>query len=303
MTTKEFNKIEIEDLIEYLKIEDYSYSKSLYLAIRKKNTSDNINFDNNWRIETLDDKYDTVIIPLFDYTGSFLRNKKEIETEHLDKDKNVKSGWGSKNSKNNREWRNALGEKLICNFKDFILENSNNYKNVYVDIYSRVYKDDFKQYMLDNNWDDENDAFEYYLYDEYTINIDSDGIVEFDTLNSNIYDLIGNNMVKLYHFTSSKFENNIRTNGFISGIEKTNPFNNSYSGIYLTTRTTGKEIDGYKHHIVNKHKKDVILITIKMYLDEIEPDMDDIDIQSGKTQFVSDDISPNRIISIEKVIY
>ena len=40
-----------------------------------------------------------------------------------------------------------------------------------------------------------------------------------------------------------------------------------------------------------------------MYLDEIEPDMDDIDIQSGKTQFVSDDISPNRIISIEKVIY
>lgn len=197
-------------------------------------------------------------------------------------------------------------ESLILKFDEFINESKeNNFDKTLSDIATRIDKKLLSKYMKDNNWDEDDEEFaiEYFLKDEYSIEIDSDGIIEFDTLDDIIKKLIGDNYIKLYHFTSSKFKKSILENGLITGQAKTNPHGNSYSGVYLTTRTSGKEIDGYKYHIYNKYKKDIILVTVKLKLDDIKPDTDDIDIASGKTQFITDEVSPNNILSIEKVIY
>ena len=88
-------------------------------------------WNNGWRIFI--NRYNTFfengkmeLIPIEEYknSGDF---SEELYKIHLDnrKNKNVKSGWGSKNSKNNREWRNALGESIIP-FKLF--ENPDNIK-------------------------------------------------------------------------------------------------------------------------------------------------------------------------------
>ena len=182
--------------------------------------------------------------------------------------------------------------------------NETNYFNIINDIYNRLNKKKLQKWIINNDWQDQDieSSIQNFIYDEYLLQIDNDGIIEFDYLDNEIKKIIGNNFVKLYHFTSKKFENSIKNKGLLSGITKTNIYKNSYSGIYLTTRTSGKEIDGYKYHIRNSYNNDVILITVKMFLSEIKPDIDDIDIQSGKTQFISDNIKPNRIIKIENTI-
>jgi len=74
------------------------------------------------------------VIPISEYVGSLDRSKEELEKQHLlspiEKEKLRKQGklpvgrgFGSKNAKNKREWRQALGESLITKFKLF--ENPN----------------------------------------------------------------------------------------------------------------------------------------------------------------------------------
>ena len=141
---------------------------------------------------------------------------------------------------------------------------------------------------------------EWYLEDEYGIMI-TDDIISFDSLDEEVEKIIGNLPVKLYHFAPKKFKKDIIKEGLIKGKHRTNPYGNTYSGVYLTTRTQGKEIDSYKYHIRNTHNSDIILVEVKMYLNEIVPDPDDVDIQSGRNQFISDNISPQRIIKIEDI--
>lgn len=142
---------------------------------------------------------------------------------------------------------------------------------------------------------------EYFLESEYNIYV-NDGIVEFYELSDIIIQIIGELPVKLYHFAPKKYKKDILRDGLIKNRVKTNPFGNSYSGVYLTTKTSGPEIDGYKYHIRNAHNSDVIMIELKMYLSELQPDPDDYDMSSGSTQFISDNINSDRIITIEDVI-
>lgn len=193
--------------------------------------------------------------------------------------------------------------KYIKTFES--LNNKDISNPIYRDIYTRIDIDEFNQYKIDNNWSDDNnieDILEYFLRDEYAISLDENNIIEFYTLDNNTEELIGDNWILLYHYTSSKLVNSIKENGIINGFHKTNPYKNSYSGVYLTTNTSGKDIDGYKYHATRKHKGESVRISIKMKLNEIEPDMDDTDISSGKHQFISDDISPDRIIKIETIL-
>lgn len=173
-------------------------------------------------------------------------------------------------------------------------KSSISYENTLSDIESRI---DYKELL---EFDEDDLDKEYFLRVEKGIIVDSNGNVEFDTLDEGQAHLIGNNFVKLYHFTSGKFEKSIREIGLVKGMNKTNPHGNSYSGIYLTTETSGPVIDGYKHHI-RKHGANIIRIEIKMYLSELTPDIDDEDLKSGDTQFIASNISPDRIIDIEEV--
>ncbi len=187
-------------------------------------------------------------------------------------------------------------------FENFTLQKTS-YDKTISDILSRIDKDQLKTYREDNNWEesDLDDYLPYFLNDEYSISVTDDGIIEFYTLDNNTEELIGENPVIMYHFTSSKLVPSIKKNGLVTGLKKTNPYKNSYSGIYLTTKSSGNDIDGYKYHAVNKHKGEAVKITIKMYLSELAPDSDDAELSSGKYQFMSENIPPDRIIDIEEV--
>lgn len=171
------------------------------------------------------------------------------------------------------------------------------------DIYSRINIKKFHSYMKENDWvigEDEESCIDNFLYDTYTLTIDDENdVIEFETLDKETKHIIGDNYVKLYHFAPSKFKEDILKNGLICGISKTNPYKNSFSGIYLTTQISGNVINGYKLNIRNSHNCDPILVTVKMKLNEIEKDPDDKDISSGEYQFISNDISPNKILEIK----
>ena len=184
---------------------------------------------------------------------------------------------------------------------EWIDEDDQQSRSILEDMYSRVDKDEFEEWReYDGDPDgDELSDFEIFLDDEKSITIE-DGIVFFYELKDDVEDLIGNNMVGLHHFTSSKLQKSIEKDGLIVGKKNTNSYKNSHSGVYLTTRTSGNEIDSYKMKAVQKWKGEPIHIVVKMYLSELFPDPDDADIQSGATQFISGNISPDRIIEIEK---
>lgn len=187
---------------------------------------------------------------------------------------------------------------MIKNFGDFLNENINE-NNILKDIYSRRNDDEFKEHLKNNGIDTPDlYEFEFFLNSEKALYIEDD-MVSFHDLSDDIEHLIGSNPVILYHFTSSKYRSSIEEDGLVVGKNKTNPDSNSYSGVYLTTATTGAEIDGYKHHI-RQVGGDIILIKLKLYLNEIEPDPDDSDLHSGRTQFITDDIKKERIIDIDE---
>ena len=174
------------------------------------------------------------------------------------------------------------------------------YNDILRDIFSRLNKEELESANIDhtNDFDEIIDDIEYFLNVEKGISV-SDGIIEFDTLDEDQEVLIGKHPVKLYHFTSSNFEDSIKEKGLEKGHSQTNPDGNSYSGIYLTTQVSGNEIDGYKHHI-RQLGGDIILVEVKAYMNELQPDPDDADLASGKTQFIIDSVTPDRILNIEE---
>lgn len=193
-------------------------------------------------------------------------------------------------------------KKGILKFSQFNESIKNIDRNLVIsDMFKRVDLDEFNEWVSHNGYEEiNNDIKEHFLQDEYSITVDENGIIEFYDLPSSVEDIIGDNFVKLYHFTASKLKKSILEKGLIKGYVKTNPYMNSYLGVYLTTQTSGAVINGYKYKIMQKHKSDVIQITVKMKLSEINPDDDDSDIESGKYQFYTDYIPPDRIIEIEK---
>ena len=105
----------------------------------KETLNIDINFKDKWKIEIIyksewlnikiseddltnpndkdwtDEDFKSKLIPLSTYIGSEKRTEEDLSTKHIEKEKNkdVTVGWGSKNSKNNRDWRKALGESKI----------------------------------------------------------------------------------------------------------------------------------------------------------------------------------------------
>jgi hypothetical protein len=198
--------------------------------------------------------------------------------------------------------------KYIKLFENYLEDK---YYSTLKDIYSRVDTNEFNKWIDANSLEGEINATDiteelldevsFFLGSEKAIEVDENGYVEFYKLWEDAENLIGNNIVKLYHFTSDRFLESIKQNGLEIGHNKTNSDGNSYSGIYLTTRTSGKEIDGYKYHI--RKYGNPVLITIRTKLSLIEADVDDYDIESGETQFVIDRVDYKDIIDIDTDIY
>ena len=195
--------------------------------------------------------------------------------------------------------RYELDNKLRESITRILKENTSE-ESILKDIFTRVDKEDFERYWEENNWDEDNDisnVLEYYLKDEQQLTITDQGI-EFWKLDEDQEELIGDNFVILYHYTSSELVDSIKEHGLQTGFAQTNPHANSYSGIYLTTETSGNAIRGYKIKAVQEHGGNPVEIKVKMYLSELSPDPDDEDISSGDTQFIASYVSPDRILEI-----
>jgi hypothetical protein len=114
--------------------------------------------DDSWRVEYNEFGKYVEFVKVSDFIGTDINKEAYINHLDMNKNKNVIGGWGSKNSKNNREWRKALGENLICDFDEFILESKsymkvfdyvaiqNNFKNQPI-----LYVVDFKVISDDGN--------------------------------------------------------------------------------------------------------------------------------------------------------
>jgi hypothetical protein len=168
---------------------------------------------------------------------------------------------------------------------------------------SRIPKVKLMEYLNDNDAIDDDDQdywLEEYLYDTHTIRVNTDySAIEIYDLDNSTKNIIGDLPVVLYHFTSSTLQDSISENGLIPAYHKTNTHLNSYSGVYLTSQTTGAAVDGYKNIATQVHGGDPIMVAVKMYIRELSVDKDDSGLSSGAYQFITGKIAPERILYIE----
>lgn len=142
------------------------------------------------------------------------------------------------------------------------------------------------------------EAFEDFLKDEQSIRVRRDGLITFYHLTNSVQTLIGDLPVALYHFTASGVIRSIRAAGLEGDRETINGREND--GVYLTTEQSGPAVTGYVRRAVSAHGGYGVVLIIKCYLNELEPDPDDADIASGRTQFLIADVPPERIVKVEK---
>lgn len=187
-----------------------------------------------------------------------------------------------------------------------LFESYNNDNDILKDIYKRVDKSKFSEwldamgeFMEDLSKDQLYDYLNDFLQEEFGFYV-RDGVIDMDLLLPEMIRLIGKNPIRLFHFTSSSFLDSIKEKGLVPGFHKTNPHGNSYSGVYLTSDVSSNTITNYKRMATSKHGGVPIRIDVKVYLDEIIPDADDADISSGDTQFIFKGIIPSdRILNSE----
>ena len=164
----------------------------------------------------------------------------------------------------------------------------------------RVNQQEFQQYVAEHGLeDDPESAVEYYLKDTYSIQVRSDGLVEFWKLEPGVEEIIGDLPVLLWHHTSSKLLPKIKREGLRSDVRKrSNPYMNSRAGVYLTTESGGNACDGYCRNACSTHGGDPIAIGVRTTLQQVQPDPDDADISSGSHQFFIPYVSPQDIVEV-----
>jgi hypothetical protein len=175
---------------------------------------------------------------------------------------------------------------------------------------TRFCQRNYMKYISETNLDyftvddvfDEYESKKKFLEDEYDIQvvkIKDEYLVSFNKYTEEIGNLIGNQPVLLYHYTSSKLLPSILEKGLLIGYKKTNPGGNSYAGVYLTTEYSGFAVKIYGNIAVRKHGGREIRLYIKKYLNELTQDPDDADIRTGDYQFITDKVLPDEIITYE----
>lgn len=137
------------------------------------------------------------------------------------------------------------------------------------------------------------------------VHVTDDGYVQFDQLGSSdecdTEEAVGGLPVLVYHHTTSGALKGIREQrGLVSGrtlgYEPTE--HNSADYVFVTTRRSGPEINGYVWRARERFGGDHVILTIKTTLYELEPDPDDADLPTGRTQFVLDRVGLDDIVEV-----
>ena len=167
--------------------------------------------------------------------------------------------------------------------------------------------DGFKDWLLElvgddqefaQAWADDDLRLDYlddYLRDEYQIDVREDGACTFWKATPEVEHLIGDLPVIVYHHTSSGLLPAIRREGLRADARKSNSYQNSGAGVYVTTEVSGPAVEGYKRNAISRRKGHPVTLEIKTTLNQLTPDPDDEDIASGEVQFILPYVPPQDI--------
>ena len=148
-------------------------------------------------------------------------------------------------------------------------------------------------------WKNEEDRlfyFDQWLENEQSINVQENGDVMFWQLTPLVERLIGDLPVLLYHHTAVGLLPKIKREGLRDDVKKSNPYENSGAGVYLTTESSGPAVNGYLQSAASRFSRGGgVTLIVRTHLDELEPDPDDAGLTSGQFQFVLPYVPPSDI--------
>lgn len=157
---------------------------------------------------------------------------------------------------------------------------------------------------FDEVWKNRDLVLDYlsdYLRDELSLTVEDDGLILFSSVSKNVDGLLNGLDVGLFHHTSDGIWESIRDRGLIHGDVDTNRHGDTCLGVYLTNETSGPAVDGYLNRAVSIHGGSPMSILIRAAYDELTPDTNDAEIESGSVQYVVLSVPVERIISINGV--
>lgn len=182
-------------------------------------------------------------------------------------------------------------------------------ERVLADIEPRVDAKDFRRWLDDlfeNNEteikealaddDTRRDYLGDYLDSEHQLRVRDDGLIEFWKVTPEVEHIVGDNPVIVYHHTSDALLPKIGEQGLTRGNAPAQHAYNSNAGVYVTTATSGPDVDGYLRNATQKHGGREITLGIRTTLRDLTPDPDDADISSGQYQFILPSVSPTEIV-------
>lgn len=154
---------------------------------------------------------------------------------------------------------------------------------------------EFENVKADHDWLIE--EFGSWLSRENSVSVRDDSLIEFWTLSPAVQRMIGDNEVALFHYTSSRVIPSITRTGLDADRKSVNGTVNR--AVFLTSEQSGPPVRAYLMGALRSHRGKPVRITVRMSLDELSPDPDDADIESGNHQFIVSHVPPDRIVQVE----
>ncbi len=144
--------------------------------------------------------------------------------------------------------------------------------------------------------------FEQYLEEEHNIEVTEQGWLEtggwMDPSGESDHFFPGMDIV-LYHFTSDALLPKIKEEGLHTGHGQKSNVYSTLAGVYLTMDSSYNSPPNRQYQVqaVDKWGGNPVRLTVIENFDELTPDPDDADIQSGRIQFITDYVNPRQIVS------
>ena len=166
-----------------------------------------------------------------------------------------------------------------------------------------------KQIVLDDlatrvkNLPDDED-FEDFLEDNFGIQVQDNGLISVWFLGKAERDIIGVNAILLFHHTASGALAGIVKDGLVPGRHVVNlqaPVTKA-SGVYLTLRDSGPDVDGYARGAAAYHGGDCVALEVRCLVKDLMPDPDDADLSSGRYQYVLPYVRCEDIVNLGEVV-
>jgi GNAT superfamily N-acetyltransferase len=143
-----------------------------------------------------------------------------------------------------------------------------------------------------------------WIQETCNLSVRDDGLIEFyqltDDDDCDVAYTIGDLPVVVYHHTATGALPGIIERGGLApavnlGYKATKHDSGAY--VFVTTEFNGPAVDGYVRRAMRRFGGDPVTLEIRSYLHRLEPDPDDADISSGRTQFVLPYVDLKDIVS------